>query len=258
MKKLLITLTLAAGLCGAFVWLPDACGQNGAPAPRASRIAFVDLGEVFRQYKKTEDMSQDVKTAMKEGNARIEQMVGQGREMEKPLRDGTLDKETPAFAEREKKVVQLATNVSAFKAVKEKELKQQEVKVLVSVYQDVTEAVRQFAEQNGYTLVLKVDREAQAAKSYKTVQQTMNQSVIRHDSRDDITDAVVAYLNKQYESAGGAPASPTAAKAPASNDSAPRDRVSSDKAPPAGARSAGANAADRSLPTPASRRTSPR
>jgi Skp family chaperone for outer membrane proteins len=208
-KKLLITLTLAAGLCGAFVWLPDACGQNGPPPERsarpaaASRIAFVDLGEVYRQYKKTEDMSQEVKKAMSAGNARIEQMVEQGRDMEKPLRDGTLEKESPEFAEREKKVHQLAGNISTFKAVKERELKQQEIKALLEVYEDVTEAVRQFAEQNGYTLVLKIDREFQAAKSYRTIQQTLNQGVLRHNSRDDITDAVIAWLNKQYEAAGG-------------------------------------------------------
>src|SRR5262249_61493394 len=115
----------------------DACGQNGPPAERSARpaagarIAFVDLGEVYRQYKKTEDMSQEVKKAMSAGNARIEQMVEQGRDLEKPLRDGTLDKESSEFVEREKKVHQLAGNISTFKAVKERDARQQEIKAML-------------------------------------------------------------------------------------------------------------------------------
>ena len=87
------------------------------------RIALVDMREVYQQYKKSADMTQEVRQAMQAGNARIEQMVGQGRELEKPLRDGTIDKETPEFDEREKKVLQLSNNVTTFKAVKQRELK---------------------------------------------------------------------------------------------------------------------------------------
>jgi len=256
-KKLLITLTLAAGLCGAFVWLPDACGQNGAPSERTARvaaplrIACVDIREVLQQYKKTEDMNQEVRKAMLAGNTRIEQMVGQGRELEKPLRDGTIEKETPEFDERERKVLQIATNVSTFKAVKERELKQQEIKALLAVYQDISEAVRQFAEQNGYTLVLRIDREAQAAQSYKTIQQTMNQGVIRNDSRDDITDAVIAYLNKQYVAAGGADADPAPANPPATSDKSSTDKPPADK-------SSAARNPDRPLPPSSGRKASPR
>jgi Skp family chaperone for outer membrane proteins len=222
-KKLLIMLTLAAGLCGAFVWLPDACGQNGVAASRSSqpavlKIAYIDMGLVLQQYKKTEDINQEVKMAAEAGNATIKQMVDKGRELEKPMLDPATDKESPEFLEREKKVIQLSANVSRFKAVTEKEVKLQGAKAMLALHQEVIKVVEQFAEQNNYTLVLRIDREALAAKSYKSMALTMDQTVLHHDGRTDISDAVIAYLNKQYDAAGGA-----TAPAPASPKAAPRN-----------------------------------
>jgi Skp family chaperone for outer membrane proteins len=233
-KNLLISLALAAGLCGSLIWLPGACGQNDPASARTakpatgSRIAFVDLGLILRQYKKTDDLLQGVKGQVEASNARIKQLVGEGQEMEKPLRDGTLEKESPEFIELEKKIVKLSTNVSAFKSVKEREFKRSEAKALLTIYKDATEAVRQFAEQNGYTLVLRIDHDT--AKSYATIQQTMNQLVVRHESRDDISDDVVAWLNKQYTAAGvaaghsAAPSAPTAGSRPPTTRSSPIPR----------------------------------
>jgi Skp family chaperone for outer membrane proteins len=208
-KKLLIILTAAAGVCGSVVWLPIACGQSGGtsarpprPAP-ALRIACLDMAEVLRQYKKSDDLLQDVKAQFDAGNSRIQQLVGQGRELEKTLQDGTLDKDSPEYAEREKKVIQLSVNVKNFKSVKEKELKAGQAKALLGIYRDVAEAAQRVAEQNGYSLVLRIDREAEAARSYQSITQTLNESVLRHDPRDDITEAVIARLNRQYDEAGG-------------------------------------------------------
>ena len=88
-KKLVITLTLAAGLCGAFVWLPVVCGQNNPPAARAakpvgpSRIAFVDMDQILRSYKKSADVRDEVKAFEDAANAKLGQMLNEGRELEK-------------------------------------------------------------------------------------------------------------------------------------------------------------------------------
>jgi hypothetical protein len=110
--------------------------------------------------------------------------------------------------------------------------------------------VRQFAEQNGYTLVLKIDREFEASTSYKTIQQTLSQMVMRHSASDDITDAVINYLNKQYEAAGE-----SAARPPVSRDRPSRDRSSGDGTSDSGDSD---RSSRRTPPNPPSRRSSAR
>lgn len=219
MKKLVISAALIAGLAGAALRLPGAEGRNGAAASRSSqpaatpRIALLDLGLVFRQYKKLEDVQQVVKTTAEAAAAREQQMYGQGQELEKSLRDGTLEQGSADYLECEKKAIQLMSNVKTLHKMTERDLKQQGAKALLAAFEDVKKALAEFAEQNGYTLVLRVDREALDCKNYQTIQQSLSQDVVRQDSRDDITDAVVAYLNRRYDAAGPDAIDSTAAKA---------------------------------------------
>jgi Skp family chaperone for outer membrane proteins len=225
-KKLLVILTAAAGLCGSMVWLPIACGQSGGTPARsasASRIACLDLAEVLRQYKKSDDLVKDAKAQVDAENARMQQLLGEGQEMEKSLIDGTLDKESAEYAEREKKVIQLSARVKTLKSAKEKELKTAQAKALLSIYKDVAAVTQQVAEQNGYTLVLRIDREAEAAASYQTIARTLSESVLRHDPRNDITDVVIALLNRQYDESGAGSAAADAGKGTSAAKTSPRE-----------------------------------
>jgi Skp family chaperone for outer membrane proteins len=234
-KKLVITLTLAAGLCGAFVWLPDVCGQNSSSAPRAakpigpSRIAFVGMRQILENYKKSADVLQEVREFEEANKAKISQMLTEGRELEKPMIDGSLSRDTPEYADRETKVKQLASRAHTAKTIADAELKQHQSRAMMAVYRDVVGAVQQFAEQNRYDLVLQVDREALEAKSFRTIQQTMAQAIVHRDDRDDLTDEVIAWLNKSYEAAG-APARPSDAR-PAKSPSATSPASSGRKVP---------------------------
>ena len=236
MKKLALTLTLAAGLCGAFVWLPDVCGQNSPPAARAarpvgpSRIAFVDLRQILRNYKKGADILQQVTTFGEESQAKINQMVTDGQQLEKPLLDGSLKHNTPEYEERQEKVKLHAKRAQTAKLIAERELKQQRARAMASVYRDVVEAVQQFAEQNRYDLVLQLDREAVEAKSYRFIEQTMTQTIFCRADRDDLTDEIIAWLNKHYAAADDT-AKPS--ETPAAKSSSPASGASSGRKTPA-------------------------
>jgi Skp family chaperone for outer membrane proteins len=73
------------------------------------------------------------------------------------------------------------------------------VKISVVVYQDLQAALKLFSEQNGYTLVVQIDREAAASDDYRLIQKTMGQQIFYYRSQEDITVAVLSYLNDRYE-----------------------------------------------------------
>ena len=65
MQKWLLLSTFAVACCGVLALLPDARGQTGSAASRGARPAFkiavVDMGQVLRQYKKADEMRDEVK-----------------------------------------------------------------------------------------------------------------------------------------------------------------------------------------------------
>lgn len=218
MKKPFLIVGVLAASCCAIVSLPDVRGQNGNPAARAGKpvpamkVAVIDLGLILRQYKKSEDLMEEVKATAEAGNAKITQLVGQGKELAKPLEEGALDQESPEFLERERKVLRLQTYLKSLKATTEREMKKQGAKASLDVYEDIQAALQLYCEQNGYTLVLNFDREATTASESQVVGRALSQGIMFHNSRDDVTDAILGYLNHQYEAANR-DSGPTAAKA---------------------------------------------
>jgi Skp family chaperone for outer membrane proteins len=210
-KRTIFAITTIAILSGVLVCLPNVRGQNGgtARAPRSSpnnstsalKIAVLDFGMILKNYQKVADKRQEMKAAAETGNAKIRQMQGEGQALVKPLQEGSLDQESDEFREREKKLFQLENSIKATKATAERDMKLQSVKVSLAVYQDLQAALKLFCDQNGYTLVLKIDREAAQADDFRAVGNALGQTIVYHRAHEDITVAVLTYLNHCYETA---------------------------------------------------------
>jgi Skp family chaperone for outer membrane proteins len=212
-KKTIIAVITAAALSGAFVCLPPVRGQNGAAVERPSgatksaspkssatpKIAVIDVRMILREYKKSADKLQEIKDLADAGNAKIRQMQAEGQALARPLQDETLDPDSDEVRVRQKKVFQLESSIKATKALAERDMNVQGVKITLAVYQDLQAALKLFSDQNGYTLVLQIDREAAQAKDYRVVAKLPVQNIFFYRSYDDITLAVLSHLNNRYQ-----------------------------------------------------------
>lgn len=210
-KKTIIAVTTATAMLAAFVCLPNVHGQNG-PAARANsspksapqsspalKIACIDFETILKEYKKVADKLQERNAIAEAGNAKIRQMQGEGQAVVKLLQDGKIDQDSDEFRAREKKAFQLENSIKACKATTERDIKLQTVKISVAVYADLQAALKLFSEQNGYTLVLQIDREAAHAEDYRLTQKALGQPIFYYRSHEDITVRVLSYLNRRYE-----------------------------------------------------------
>lgn len=228
MKRFLIIAGLLASTGGALMGIALAEGQSRA-APRAARpapplkIAVVDLQLINREYQKTADVLKKLVSEGEAAQAKAKEMADQGRGLENELKN--LERGTPEFEELQHKVQKAASDWKVYRAISDRELKRRMVQERVAVHQEIVEVLKRFADENGYTLVLQINREALAAKSYQIVEQSLEQGVLHHSRTDDITDAVLAYLNQQYEAGAAADESEgAAARAPAARKSKPAKR----------------------------------
>ena len=144
-------------------------------------------------------------------------MQGEGQALVKTLQEGKVDQESEEFQARQKRLFQLENSIKACKATADRDIKLQAVKLTAAVYDDVQAALKLFCEQNGYTLVLQIDREAAETQDYRMYQAALTQHIFYNSSHEDITAAVLNHLNRRYDAvraeAGSSDSTPPVSRA---------------------------------------------
>jgi Skp family chaperone for outer membrane proteins len=230
-SRLSLQFAAFAGLIGAVCLLTVVPGQGKAAAARAAqaggstRIAVVDMSYLFQHYEKLEDLRQSVKQAADAAQEKAKGYIDQAKTLDEQLKSGEFETGSDEFVERENKVIQLSSRFEMFKATATKELKKKDAQVLLAVYEDVRHALELFAEQNGYSLVLQINREVMDTEDKTKIGQKLGHPVFRNQGAEDISEAVLAYLSQQYAAGADAqkPTKAVAEKAAPAPSSAPRN-----------------------------------
>lgn len=229
MKRASLQILAIAGFVGALGFFvlgersSDAAASRAAQ-PYATHIAVVDLSHIFQHYDRLEELRQEVRESMEAAQSKAKDYVAKARTLDEQLKNGEFEEGSPEQIEFEKKMIQLNSRYEAYKALTTKNLKKQEAECLRTAYVDVQQALDQFSEQNGYTLVLQINRDAMTSDDPGKTGQKLGLPVFRNQGADDITDAVLAFLNSRHEAAAPRKSAHPATKAapPAARKPAPR------------------------------------
>lgn len=210
MRKILLSSAVLAGLASVFV---NAYGQNAgtggtkkaaAPATAAAtqaeiphKIALIDMGRVFKEYKKIEVLKEDWKSEFqvnednaKKLTAQIQQVVEQMKEFKQG---------SPEFIKLEKQQTDMAAKLGAFKQTAQRELLRKEAELLKTVYLETMDVVEKMAVKYGYTLVMRFNSDTFEGEDMSKMQLVMNRVIVYHQTEDDLTDGVINHLNRRFD-----------------------------------------------------------
>ena len=219
MKKLIATFTGICCLVGALYSIVAA--QNpGGKEPAADiphKVGLVDLGYVFKEYKKFEAMRDDLKAELQESETKAKSMAEAIQALQGQLKAGDLKEGSPEYIALEAKLTQRTTEFETFRKVTQKEFVRKESKVYQTIYLEVSDAVEKFCKAYNYTMIMRFNREDLAATSDpQKLLQGLNRQVVYFREEDDITASVLEFLNRKY----AASAQPKTAAPPATPRSA--------------------------------------
>jgi Skp family chaperone for outer membrane proteins len=186
-------------------------------ASASPKIAVVNVATVSEKYQKTSDLEAQFDALRKrlgqERDAMKDKLDRANRSLQEELKPGTEE-----YRLRKKEIAMLEAELQWFIDNEGQKVEKGLAESLRSIFDDIQSAVREVAEEQGVEIVLAADKlpgdspdsPAQAR------QMILLQKVLYWKPEVDLTDAVIARLNKNYKpTAGAAPAATGNPKRPA-------------------------------------------
>lgn len=198
MKKLFVSAVVVAALTGMFA---TAVGQNRAGNASSAgvphKIGLIDMARVFKEYKKFATLREDLKHEFEKSQGEAKAQAVQLQQLREQLK--TFEPGSPEFVEREKQITKLSAELQAFAQVTQRDLMRREADIYKTIYLEVADVVKQYAEYYDYTLVIRFNGESLDSANPQEILQRLNRKVVYHREDDDITVPVLKYLNREYQ-----------------------------------------------------------
>ncbi len=176
--------------------------QESKSAPH--RIGLVDVGTIFKEYKKLTDMRKVLKSQFEQSDLKAKILAKQITDLQSKLKSQTLKKESPEYIRYERALVEKTNEFKSFRENLQREYLRKEAKMYKEIYLDVTQMVGHYARHYRYTLVIRFNRNGvKSGGSPQEVMRGMNELVLFHDSNVDITKGVLKHLNEAYSKSRG-------------------------------------------------------
>lgn len=161
------------------------------------RTGFLDVAEVFKQYKKFKNAKQDIQDEVASLSLKAKRMVDEIRQLEAATKSA--DENSSQRRELERELIQKRRKVEDFQRVQRENLVKQEATLYKTVYLEVLDAVRVVADEQRFTAVMRFDRSAaNEVSSREEILKFLNRGVVFHRDENDLTDAIIDRLNTKY------------------------------------------------------------
>ncbi len=220
MKKFAILsgLGVAAVLVGLYAG-GEASAQNKATSAAArTRVAIVNIGEVFKNYKKFTKLREDLKQM---DQKYVEMLKAKAARLEKLQEEYKAAQTTAQRKEQiESEAKHIKFEMDDIKAKAGKEIGKMQEEQLTMIYREVDSVVREIARAHDYDLVFRYNEDWDKDTYWTSakVMARLNQPFwpMYYDPSLEITSQVVTLMNQKFASApptsGVVPASGTANK----------------------------------------------
>jgi Skp family chaperone for outer membrane proteins len=185
--------TLVASAVGAGLLAAQASAQE-KPTTGGLKLALVDIGVVFKNYKRKDDLEKQI-------NAKKESLENQAKEQGNKI-EGVrkqlelLKADTPLWRQKRNEVKLLIKEAEAMRDSMDEELKLEVENLTLMILDEIEEKVREFGKSQGYDFVLKVDSKGWGDERFQErIFRAQVSSVLYYDARLDVTNTVLASLN---------------------------------------------------------------
>jgi len=202
-NKILLSASAVAALAFAIV---TAQAQSGKPdktaaAPAAStaphKVALIDMAYVFKNYEKFKVLREDLKAEVEESENVAKNKMQALKTMQEQMKAFT--ENSPEYTQREAQLAKASAEFEAFRRSAQRDFLKKESQIYHTVYMDVGDLVKKYAQHYNYTLVMRFSREELDTENAQKLIEGMNRQVVYFREEDDITDTITDVLNRNFK-----------------------------------------------------------
>ncbi|MGE5193442.1 MAG: OmpH family outer membrane protein [Deltaproteobacteria bacterium] len=166
------------------------------------RVGLIDISYVFSKYEKLKSELEELRAEYKEASAGLIAKQKQGQALQEEINEFTPD--SPEFESRRNRLVKLSNELASDKKLMDMDFQKKEAKKYHTAYLEIQDAVEKFCDRYKFTVIIRFSRTDPGSTDPQRVSQLLNQPVVYHRKRDDLSQGVLDYLNQRYlKSAGG-------------------------------------------------------
>lgn len=195
--KFAVIACLTAAVVASLVYAPPITAQTGAAGP--GKVGLIDMAYVFSEYDKFEALQADLKNEAKQIDESFKAKMKQMEQVQKQLASGQFAAGSPEAKKLESDLITMQTDFQAKKKVQQRDFMRRESEIYKTIYVEVQDTVRMYSEARGYDVILRFSRNSvDEASNPQAILQSMNRQVVHFDPTGDITENILAYLNKKF------------------------------------------------------------
>lgn len=171
-----------------------------APVGGPARVAVVDVPTISEKYARTKELEREIESVRvqfnQERDARRAEIERLNRALEEQFKPGT-----PDYTERREQLVVLDAKLKSFVESEGAKLERKFNESLMSIFEDIRNAVRTVAQAQGIDVVMAADRPPEVLPDSAAVlrNQLLLQKVLYFHPRVDITQEVIQQVNESYQ-----------------------------------------------------------
>ena len=194
MRSFLISTACLAVLSMIFATVRLNAQGVSAPAGRQG-VAVVDVGQIFKNHARFKQMMDALKRDV-EG----EEKVLKGERSAIQERSKELEKykpSSPDYKRLDEELTRRQSDWNVKASLKKKMLMERETQIYYSVYREINDEVRYFAQRNGISLVLRHNGEPVDTSNPGSVRSEINKPIVYVQQGVDITEPILNELNRR-------------------------------------------------------------
>ncbi|QDU81767.1 Outer membrane protein (OmpH-like) [Polystyrenella longa] len=199
MKKLVLSITAVAVMGIILSTCTVATAQNSAGGSSAPhKIGLIDMAHIFKNYEKFKDERKQIEEDLKSASEGAKSKRLEIEKLQEILKG--ISPTSSEFSVREKEVAGAVADFQADASAIKRELVMKEADLYKRTYLEVTDIISKYAKAYNYTLILRYSAETvEADDGPQDVMRKMGSQVVFHQESDDITNAVLKFMNDQYK-----------------------------------------------------------